>query len=64
MEKLEEQVEQRKDAAPKSEKAWEEYMTFFWQGDKYIRRCARSLIVDFFDSEIDITELEFTVGRF
>ena len=63
MEKLQERLEQLKDAAPKSEKAWEEYMTFFWQGYKYIPRCASRLIVDFVGSEIDITELEFTVGR-
>ena len=56
-------MEQLKDAASKSEKAWEKYMTFFWQGDKYIPRCVRRLIVEFSASEINITELEFTVGR-
>ena len=54
MDKLEEQVEQLKDAATKSENAWEEYMTFFWQGDKYIPRCVRRLIVDFSASQINI----------
>ena len=60
---IKELVEQLKDAATKTGEALEEYMFFFWQGDKFIPQYVSSLIVEFTAPEISITELEFIVRR-
>ena len=53
---LEELVEKLRVIAPKADKAWVEYMTWFWHGDAFIPQCVRSMIVDYSASDINITE--------
>ena len=61
---MEELVEKLRVIAPKADKAWVEYMTWFWHGDAFIPQCVRSMIVDYSAPDINITEYELVIGKY